>query len=430
MSFEKNFCPSPWFHMRINNAGQYEYCRWASKIDRNLQPGIKEISPIEWFQSSMTNIRQDMSSGKSLPGCRECHVMEQHGKISGRLRQLLKVGVTADNFHKSLASSPWIDEFYKTIQDNGHTDQWPQDWQIDLGNFCNSACLFCTPHSSSRLASEFKKIGFIDRIPKSSWCEDPNLLDEFVDVLAQSPKLCYLHFIGGETLITPAFKKILQALVDNGLSGQISIGFTTNLTTWDQSVVDLLSQFKEVNLGMSIECIHPLNDYLRYGGEINTTIKLLDRWVDIARQLGWLIQLRITPTVFSVWHLDTVYDYAWRNQLAVESCNFLEEPAHMRPSVLPQEIRKIVIEKLNHWISCHATEPRLHHVVNTRDPNVFHQQIIEDAKSYINYLETQPDESTRLPDLVRYIRIMEKNRGNSILNYLPEYESTLRSAGY
>lgn len=430
MSFEQNFCPSPWFHMIINNDGRYGYCRWSVKDTLEPQTQLGSNSIIEWFQHGTKDIRQSMLQGQTVSGCQKCHAMEKHGKVSGRLRQLIKIGVDPGNFDKSFISTPWIDQFKKTLTNNGVTDQWPQDWQINLGNYCNSACLFCEPEYSSRLASEFKKIGLINRLPAGNWSNDSVKVNEFVNVLAQSPKLSYLHFIGGETLITPAFKTILAALIHHGLNKNIIIGFTTNLTTWDQSVIDLLSQFHEVNLGMSIECINPLNDYLRYGGDINDTLQILNQWLELAERLHWLVQLRITPTVFSIWHLDTVYEYAFQHQLSVESCNFLEHPADMRPSVLPVELRKIVIEKLQSWALGHEQITASRDVINTRDRNTARQQIVEDAKSYIHYLKTQPDESYRLPDLVRYIKLMEKNRGNSILDYLPEYETILRSAGY
>jgi sulfatase maturation enzyme AslB (radical SAM superfamily) len=430
MSFEKNFCPSPWFHMRINNTGAYEYCRWASKTDRNHQSGIQKQDPIQWFQYGIKDIRQAMLLGQALPGCQECRDMEQYNKISGRLRQRLKIGVNSEDFVKSLVSSPWMPEFKNNLSTDGVTIQWPQDWQIDLGNYCNSACLFCSPRSSSRLAQEFQKLGFINSVPSPNWCEDPAALQKFLDVLIQSPKLCYLHFIGGETLITPAFKIILQALVNNGLNSDVSIGFTTNLPLWNQPIVDLLSRFKQVNLGMSIECLHPLNDYVRYGGNLETTVQLLKRWVDLARQENWLVQLRITPTVLSIWHLDTVYDYAYQNGLAVESCNFLTHPEHMRISVLPREYRAACIKKLQNWLAAHRCDRATQRVVNTRDPNAAQEQLLDDIQSYISYLIKSPDESHRSPDLVRYLKAMEQNRGNSILDYLPEYETFLRSAGY
>ena len=429
MSFEKNFCPSPWFHMRINNTGHYEYCRWAMKQDRTAEKNIRDQDPITWFQHDMKSVRQAMLDGVSVPGCRECDLVDTHGKVSGRQRQRLKIGLDPLNFEKSLLSSPWIDEFRCSLEQQGDSNLMPLDWQIDLGNFCNSACVFCNPAYSSRLAAEFKRIGFINELPPNSWCDDPVLLSRFINMLEQSPSLAYLHFIGGETLITPAFQTILQALIRTGLHQRVSIGFTTNLTVWDQSIVDLLIQFKEVNLGVSIECVHPLNDYVRYGGQIQKTMSIMQQWITVAKANQWLIQIRITPTALSIWHLDTVYEFASRENIAVESCNFLNDPVFMRPSVLPRDLRDAVIEKLK--IVVQGWKNNLDtRIINTRDSHHAQSQIREDAVSYINYLENQPDESYRLPDLVEYLKHLERNRGNSILDYLPEYENILRPAGY
>lgn len=429
MSLKDSFCPSPWFHTRINNSGNYEYCRWAVKHDRQSLPSIRSHSPVYWFQYGMSEIRQQMLNGEKPAGCSECYQVEQHGKVSGRQRQLLKIGVTQQDFDKTMLSSPWLQEFKNSRDRDGATDQLPQDWQIDLGNFCNSACLFCEPHSSSRLASEFKRIGFIKQLPPEAWVDDPASVDMFIATLERTPRLAYIHFIGGETLITPAFRKILQALVDNNLCQQVSIGFTTNLTTWDSDIVKLLSEFKEVNLGMSVECLHPVNDYARYGSNLATVERMMKRWIDVARQQGWLMQIRITPTILTVLHLDTIYEFAMQQGIAVESCNFLNDPAFMRPTVLPREHRRTVIDRLQTWIKKQNTVS-MTPVINTRDPNQAAVQALQDAVSYVKYLETEPDESHRLPDLISYLKTMELSRRNCVLDYLPEYEELFRSAGY
>lgn len=429
MTFQKTFCSSPWIHTRINNTGNYEYCRWAVKTARQSLPTLHEQTPVEWFQQGMRPIRQALLNGESLPGCEECYIMDRHKKVSGRHRQLIKVGVDTESFNKTMLSSPWLTAFKYSQENNGATDQLPQDWQIDLGNFCNSACLFCTPHSSSRLAAEFKKVGIIQQMPAGNWCDDPVLLQSFVDTLEQSPHLAYLHFIGGETMITPAFRTILQALICCGLNKEVSIGFTTNLTVWDDSIVDLLVQFKEVNLGLSIECIDTVNDYARYGGTIDETMHLMDQWLTLAKQQSWLVQLRITPTILTIGHLHTVYEYAWANDLAVESCNFLNEPAYMRPSVLPPAVRDRVMIKLAKWVDDNSTGISTR-VLNTRDPNRAKDQLVQDAASYLDYMKSEPDESHRLPELAKYLRKMDDNRGNSVFDYLPEYEELLRTAGY
>ena len=421
MSLEKNFCSSPWLHMRITNDGGMNYCRWSDKT--SSQGHISKITPVEFFQKSLAPLRQTLLEGQAPAGCGSCYRMEQHGKVSGRQKQLLKVGVRLDRFDKSLASSPWTGVFA-----DPDCKQLPQDWQIDLGNFCNSACVFCGPDASSRLAAEWQRIGFIDQLPPKSWTEDPELLQSFIATLKQSPHVQYLHFIGGETLITPAFKVILETLIESGLNQSASIGFTTNLMAWDDSVVHLLTKFNSVNLGMSIEAFDPVNEYVRWPADMSKVQQNLDRWLDLAQQHQWLLQFRTTPTVLSISRLLSVYEFAWQHNISIESCNFLNRPEFMKPSVLPAEQRKNIISEMKSWVEQHKTSHEV--IVNIRDPNVAQQQIVQDLESYINYLENEPDESYRLPALVDFLKRIESSRGNSILDYLPEYEHFFRSAGY
>jgi sulfatase maturation enzyme AslB (radical SAM superfamily) len=333
------------------------------------------------------------------------------------------VGVRLQEFEKTLLSSPWLDSF---VTDD--CVQLPQDWQIDLGNYCNSACVFCSPHSSSRLAQEYQRMGFIKHMPPANWTDDPVLVDRFIDTLVQSSHIRYLHFIGGETVITPAFKTILQALICAGLNRTATIGFTTNLTVWDSQVIDLLQQFYSVNLGMSVESFQPVNDYVRWPSKLSVVRENLDRWQELAQQHRWLLQLRVTPTIFSVDSLLSIYDYAWDKQICVESCNFLTEPAFMRPTVLPEQYRQPIIDSMQSWLDAHSVSGDT--VINIRDPNTAQLQNHQDLQSYVNYLKDMPDESDRLPDLVDFVKCLEASRGNSILDYLPKYEELFRSAGY
>lgn len=418
--------------MRINNSGTYEPCRWMAKHgNTRVDPdtNIRSLTPLTYFQTHMSGLRTALLQGQSPAMCTDCHVMEQHSKPSGRQRQLLKAGIRGEYFEKSLASSTLRSAFDHSNATQGHTDRTVMDWQIDLGNYCNSACVFCHPESSSTLATEFKKLSMIDKLPPRAWCDDPVLLKRFIEDLIHTPHLQYLHFLGGETVITPAFKKIMKALIDAGIAEKVTIGFTTNLTVWSESVVQLLKQFQQVHLGMSVETLTAVNDYVRYPSQQLKTKTLLDQWVSLAQQQSWLVQLRTTPTCLTVHDLTTVYDYAWQNHLAVESCNFIESPEFLRISVLPLQSRQVVQQHLQRWIELHATNHN-DHIINTRDPNLARSQIVQDAQSYLHYLNSADDESHRLPALITYLKRLENHRGNSILSYLPQYENLFRSAGY
>lgn len=418
--------------MRITNSGTYEPCRWQAKGHTtrvNFDRNIKTISPLRYFQQHMSDLRTQLLQGQSPDMCASCYEMEQHNKPSGRQRQLLKIGVMDEYFEKSLAGSTLKSAFDHSHVSQGHTLRTVTDWQIDLGNYCNGACVFCHPESSSTLATEFLRLGLTDQKQPPAWCDDPDLLERFISDLVASPDLQYLHFLGGETVITPGFKKILSALIDAGLAKKITVGFTTNLTVWSDPVVEHLKQFQQVHLGMSIETLTPVNDYVRYPSQHDRTRQLLDQWVDLGRRQQWLMQLRITPTCLTVHELSTVYEYAWQNNISVESCNFLDNPKFFKISVLPKIQREQACRNLRSWLHAHPVEPHSQ-IINTRDPTHTRQQIVQDAQSYLNHLQSAPDESYRLPDLVAFIKRLEHGRSNSILTYLPQYEDLFRSAGY
>lgn len=424
MTLEQNFCPSPWFHMQIDAEGRYQYCRWSTKNKGAVS--IADMGPLEYFQSQLEGLRQRLLAGHRLPGCAPCFEMERHDKISGRQRQLLKIGVLHDRWI-SMATSPWLPVFQN--QELSHK-LMPVDWQIDLGNHCNSACVFCQPKSSSRLAEEWKRIGFVDKVPARAWCEDPHLLDRFLTDLVSIPNIKYLHFIGGETLITPAFGKILAHLVDRGLADTITVGFTTNLTIWNEEILGLLEKFQQINVGISVECFDPLNDYLRYPSKISQVRDNAERWIKVTRENNWLLQLRTTPTILSIPKLLSVYEFAWLHRITVESCNFLQNPRFMNIDLLSHAHRQPIINQFKNWIDSHQPIKPVPASANVRNPETYQTALCQDLSSYCHYLETTPENLDEWPHLIDFIKRVEHSRGNCILDHLPEYESILRANGY
>jgi len=212
------------------------------------------------------------------------------------------------------------------------------------------------------------------------------------------------------------------------LNRTATIGFTTNLTVWRDDVVELLTQFEGVNVGLSIESFTLANDYARWPITSATAKLNVERWIEKSQEQGWLVQLRTTPTILTVADLLTVYEYAWDKNISVESCNFFSEPAFLRPAVLPPARRQAIIDRMQSWIAQRQTTDQ--QIINTRDPNVVQQQIVQDLQSYIAYLRDEDDQSWRLPALVAYLKRLESSRGITVLDYIPEYEDLLRSAGY
>lgn len=433
--FEKYFCSSPWMQARIRQNGNFEYCRHADDLDTPYN--IRNIDFQEYFQKKISAIRMKMLQGQPVDGCHECYTMERNKKISGRWRDFLKTGINYQNFSKTFLSSPYLQKFKESYDNNGDTDLMPVIWQVEIGNYCNSGCVMCSPRSSSRLEKEFAKLGIHDNDPKShhhipnirSWVEDDELIDKFLTLLTKIEKLKFVHFIGGEPMMIPAFATILKAIKDAGMNDRVMIGFTTNLTLFDEKIIDLLSQFKHVHVGMSIEALHKVNDYIRYPSKIDVVSQVLDRFVALAKSKNWNAQIRPAPNLLSILHLHTLFEYAIKHKVGIETCNFLTNPPYLRLSAVPMEIRQIAISRIKNSVK---DMPMLQDelIMNFRNPATYERYYRQEAQSFINYLENEKYDDSQHDRLVWYLKTLENNRKNNLLDYIPEYEKFIRDIGY
>ena len=438
-SLRDNFCSSPWFHIRIDPQGNYLPCRWSSTHDISLH-NIENTSIAEYMNSpTMNSMRQSMLDGQGSAICNACYYEDSNNKISGRRKQLLKSAITVDNFEKSFCSSPHWYLFEYSAEHQGQTNYYPVDLQIDLGNTCNSACIMCIPTYSSRLAVDYIKLNQIEPelFPKypaiKNWADDDILVDKFVKEISKKPNIKYIHFLGGETLYLKSFYTICDKLIQSGYSKNVSIGTTTNCTIYTPKLENIIRQFKHVHLGLSIESAHTINDYLRWPSDINEVLFNIKKFLDLRKQTDLHLSLRITPTVLSIYHIDTVFKFMLDNNITAESCNILHDPSCLRIELLPRSLADQILIKINKIIDDYGLVPNNDVILNRRRDDLIApviQEIIFEYQHLLKTYQAPTNVETERSNLVKWIKAFETLRDNNILNYLPEYEEFLRSYNY
>ncbi len=431
--FDKTFCSSPWFHLKLKYDGTFAECRWGDKkSNHNFTTSI-----VQFYNSKqMSHMRTQLLNGEKPDICETCYYEETFGKLNGRIRQLNKSGIDKNNFALTTRSSPHYRLFEYSQNNNGQANYEPVDLQIDLGNVCNSACIMCDPFSSSRLTSDYNKLSKTNPLfpvptPYISWTQNPTRLDQFVNELIEIKNLKYIHFLGGETLYDPAFYTICEKLIDAGISKNITIGTTTNGTIYDDRVVRLINEFGGVHLGISIEAVTPINDYIRYPGKLIDIIPNIDKFLELRKTTNLFVSLRITPNIFTIYDIDLLIRYMLENQVIAESCNILQKPAQLRMELLPDDIRQEIVAKLKKVIEEFQLEK--YNIVNVRVTESIKKVISDIAYEYLNFLETYSsltNEEELRHKLVDFIKGFEFLRENSILDYAPRYEKFLRHYGY
>jgi MoaA/NifB/PqqE/SkfB family radical SAM enzyme len=430
------FCSSPWFHLRMNYSGNFVPCRWFKQpIGKS---NFNDTSIMKFYNSEeMKNLRTSFLSGNEPMECTACYFQDSHNKLSGRIKQLNKIGIIQDHFELSFLSSPHYKNIKYSQENFGESLYEPVDLQIDLGNTCNSACIMCTPFASSRLLQDYKKLHKINyklfENPKEykSWTKDPVLLQKFVDEISSISNLKYIHFLGGETLYDPAFYKICEKLVEVGISKNIIVGTTTNGTIYDDKIEPLIRQFKEFHLGISIEAISTLNDYIRYPSNVSDIIQNIKKFLSLRDDTNLYISLRITPNIFSISEIDKLFEFMIENNVTAESCNILTDPSELRIELLPEDIRQETINKLNILVEKYQLQ-------KTDQVNIRSKDLIQEVNSNVLIEYKSFLENYKIPDnvevlryqLIDFLKSFESLRNNSILDYAPRYKDFLRTYGY
>ena len=77
--------------MRVLPSGELRYCRWMEDKKNPIVSNLNQTDFLTFFQKEMSALRLKMLQGEHISSCDQCAKMEEHGKISGREKQLLKV---------------------------------------------------------------------------------------------------------------------------------------------------------------------------------------------------------------------------------------------------------------------------------------------------------------------------------------------------
>ena len=179
--------------------------------------------------------------------------------------------------------------------------------------------------------------------------------------------------------------------------------------------------------------MHPVNDYIRWPSRIDDILDNINKFILLREQTGLHLSLRITPNIFSIYHIDTIFEFMIDNSITAESCNILQDPSCLRLELLPTDIIEKTIEKINQVITKHDLVSTGQTIVNRRREDLVDSVITDVIFEYKHLLENYQVPKNIEEDrynLVKFTRAFESLRNNSILNYLPEYEEFLRSYGY
>jgi MoaA/NifB/PqqE/SkfB family radical SAM enzyme len=433
------FCNAPWYELQIYWDGSLGFCCQENhKIypdSQQQQYNVRDMSIKQWFDSEpMRQARLDMFGDKKLSICHRCYFEEQHSDTSRRHRSNQKsVIFTKRNFDESYDQSPGWEKFEHSRLNQGSYSSMPIDLHIDLGNYCNLTCKMCGPAASSSIAAQYVKWGIQDtkQYIGTDWTRDNAVWNRVLTELVAIPNLTNVHFMGGETLITPRFENFVDFMIEHQ-QFDLNFSFVTNGTTFNESLINKLKKFKRVGIEVSIETTTEHNAYQRQGTDTDLVLSNIDRYLTHCNQTNITLTVRPAISLLTVGNYDTLLKYCYEKQLIVKSLPVFS-PSYLDIRILPNHVRELYQQKYHKLIGdldlelvdCSAD-------YNESDLNQLPLIIKNQIQQCLNLLSApRPADADKfLNEMVAWCKRWDQVHGYNALKLYPELHKEFVDRGY
>ena len=334
MNLPDTFCALPWVNISTDvNGSLRPCCKFAQPDPANefQLPNMKEGSlDLLWNDQRFQDLRQAFLNGKTPKECQSCWDEEAAGIPSFRVEfaKGKKIDISDINF------SP--------IAEAG-----PRAMDLKLNNVCNLKCRICGPQASSTFLKEYQEQYNIKIEDGGYWLSNKILGTANESVINQWAKdLVHLEITGGEPMASPENIKVMELLVESGNAKNINVLLNTNGTLYNKKFLDLVLQFKEITICVSIDDLGARLEYERYPTEWDTVQTNLEKLIELKSNNSNLsITLCPTVSVFNIYHLP-VYQ-KWAKDLGIFTYyNILHYPPSHSIKNLPDALKQIVSPRL------------------------------------------------------------------------------------
>jgi sulfatase maturation enzyme AslB (radical SAM superfamily) len=285
-----------------------------------------------WNSSTRYEIKRDLEQGIQHPNCSACWNEEAAGRSSRR---------------------QVANEQFKDLVITGHK---PQLVDLKPGNTCNLACRTCWPEVSSKWYRDYweieaqkwepdykKYLASWGRI-RSSYSDENTQL--WTDLATWFTDVEYYDIYGAEPMLLDKVFHILQQSVDSGRCRDQGLHINTNGTIWNPEYIDIIKQFKSVNIDISIDGIGPHFDYIRYGETWSTVEKNVLRYRQLVRTSPNIkMHICVTVCALNILYVMQIQQYFCDREIPV-FFNMVHHPHYLNVRALPDTVKQTIRSQL------------------------------------------------------------------------------------
>ena len=407
----KTFCVFPFFNLNSNTDGSVKLCcniRTNTHVkDHNgkeFNLGKDHIDSI-WYSSYMNDVRRNMIDGVEIKECQDCYKQELTTGQSSR---------TSSN--KFWLKKDHVDENINRFKD--HKKIKPvSSLELRLGNTCNLSCNSCWGYSSSKVNEERIQLVSkpdLDQKFKNDWSTELKIPGEInrwfktdqyrenIDSVSQT--INRLYITGGEPTLIKENRTLLRNLLDKG-NKDCFVSFTTNGTQADSELLELLKEFPNNEIQISIDGVGDQAHYVRYPTDWNEFKINVDKLCAIPNVNIVFYTVVSAYNLFSIQEILKYVDSIARDRKVSWYPIFLDNPDYLHTYIWPKEIReRASIELANTVIQL----------------SVLPQYVSKDVFDMLQQYLTQNSDNLNTEYFQKFNTILDAKRGTDFNKTFPE----------
>jgi len=393
----------------------------------------------------LRDIRKAMLKGDRHEGCQRCYVEEDAGIYSRRQSEV--------ELWKNSYSLPQA--LNQTDSNGGISESDVPLRYLDLrfGNKCNLKCRMCGPTESDQwyqtqteiwnttfFAEGNRKLEIVQDTKGSYKLKDNpynwyDSEDFWKDLDSYMPKMERIYFAGGEPLLIETHLTFLEKCIEKGYASRIELEYNSNITAASEKILKIWSHFKRVDLGISIDGIGAMNEYIRYPSrwsQVHSRIQLVDE-SDVNLKIWWAATLLVYnflhfPDLMD-WIVDQNFKRINKSVMGSEilSPHMLNNPRFLSIQIFPEaskhKIKDVFAEKKKYFrektmAASHFSEDEKKRLTKRFDKLI-------DGYTQLMFKE---DHSHMLEKFWKYTNALDKINGTSFRDVSPETYELLSSS--
>jgi len=404
----KHFCVLPWIHFHSWPNGNVMPCCVADS-EKPVGKIKSDESIIEMMNSDrFKQLRLNMLNDKPSDECKRCYDLELLGTWTMR------------QSHNKRRGFEYIDMINNTNDDGSINNFEMRYMDIRFSNLCNMKCRSCGPGCSSQWAEEYvKKKWGMEQLEKffgmKTIVVNSNEDQKFMTKLKPYLKdVTEVYFAGGEVIITPEHYECLDYWIENKLTDQVELTYTTNFSVLkykNRDLIKLWKKFPNLKIWASLDAKENHAEIIRKGTDWKKIIKNIKKLKEEVPHANF----QITPTI-SIWNVhrfpdffdslvaDELLDFNNPRWYSNARFNLLTYPWYANIMILPAHIKEKLTLRYNKSIEKYS----------------FNKDLVNAFKMVVYNLNSGSPNKEGILEFIKANDEMDEHRKEKLLDVVPE----------